>query len=80
MHDRISGTGRGEAGRRGTGDPESSAAGACQAKSPPGLGEAGEDVRCLGRERSLLGVVEERRNCIAEEGRGLENDAACSVD
>lgn len=44
------------------------AAGAWQAKSPPGLREAGGDVHCLGRERSLLGVVEEQRNCIAEEG------------
>lgn len=59
MRDRGSGTGREEARRRCTGDPESLAAGAWQAKSPPGLGEAGGDVCCLGRESSLLVVVEE---------------------
>lgn len=32
----------------------SSAAGAWRAKSPPGLGEAGGDVRCLGRESAAL--------------------------
>lgn len=63
-----------DAGRGCTGDPASSAAGAWQAKSPPGLGEAGGDVRCLGRE-SAAGSARWRSGGTAKPAKGGEGDA-----